>query len=89
MTDYLEDAATELRHARSANEARVGAVHAMHSGQQAEAAQIIREVNDRRMEIAAAFTRLAECQAAMLDAARMPGLSSCCHHAPPGQEPQP
>ena len=73
-SDYLNEAAAELRKARSSNEARVGIATAMHSGQQPEAAQIIREVNDRRMEIAAAFTRLAECQAAMLNAARMPGF---------------
>jgi len=41
------------------------------------------------MEIAAAFTRLAECQAAMLGAARMPGLSPLLpSRAQPGQDPE-
>ena len=73
--DYLNEAAAELRKARASNENRLRAVDTMHSEQQAEKRELlIAKVNDRRMEIAAAFTRLAECQAAMLDAALMPDL---------------
>ena len=87
-SDYLNEAAAELRKARSSNEARLNLVAGMHSGQQPDAAQVLAEVNNRRMEIAAAFSRLAECQAAMLNAAWMPPPSPRRHHAQPEQEPQ-
>jgi hypothetical protein len=71
VSDYLEDAAAELRKARDANERRAELIPSLAAGSM-PTGEVAREVNDRRMEIAAAFTRLAECQAAMLDAARMP-----------------
>lgn len=85
MSDYLEDAAAELRKARDANETRASMAAELAEAK-LPAADILRDVNDRRMEIAAAFTRLAECQAAVLDAARMPDLLRRCHHDQPEQE---
>lgn len=88
-SDYLNEAAAELRKARSSNEARLNLVAGMHSGQQSEAAQVLAEVNARRMEIAAAFTRLAECQAAMLAAARMPDCLAAAAPADPQARSEP
>jgi hypothetical protein len=42
----------------------------MHSGQRREAGVILGRVNDRRLEIAEGFTRLAAIEA---------GLPPCCH----------
>jgi hypothetical protein len=54
---YLDEAAEMLRAARDVNEARAEAVKEMQGLTAAE--DMRRQVNDRRMELAAAFTRLA------------------------------
>jgi hypothetical protein len=59
---YLAEAADQLRKARDANEARAGGLTWLNKAD----VPVIMEIIDRRMEIAAAFTRLAECQAASL-----------------------
>jgi hypothetical protein len=61
----LDKAAAELDSAHVANEKRAGETVGMHSGQLAEARQVIAEVNDRRMEIATGYTRLAAIQAGL------------------------
>jgi hypothetical protein len=59
---YLEEAADLLRQARDANEKR--AEHADGwEGTGANTGALLADVNARRLEIAAAFTRLAEIQA--------------------------
>lgn len=57
---YLEEAAAELRKARESNEKRGSRAELMHSGQVDEKDALLAEVNQRRMELAAAFTVLAE-----------------------------
>jgi hypothetical protein len=81
---YLEEAAEELRKAREDNEAHAETIPDL-IARKAEVGPVVAEVNNRRMEIAAAFTRLAECQAAMLNAARMPDFPAA---APEGQGPE-
>ena len=61
--DYLTEAADLLRKASHENDKRGREATAMHSGQKAEADEILREVNDRRMEIADGFIRLAAIKA--------------------------
>ena len=73
----LEEAAAELRKARDANEARAGDTRSWLTERDVP---VIVAVNDRRMELAAGFTRLAAIER---------GLPPCCHHAQPEQEPQP
>lgn len=74
---YLEEAAAELRKAREANEKCAGT----HRSWLTETdVPVIVEVNDRRMELAAAFTALAAIEA---------GLPPCRHRPQPEQEPQP
>jgi hypothetical protein len=77
---YLQEAADELRAARDANDRYRGRVAEMRSYNAVAADALDAETADRSMEIAAAFTRLAAIEA---------GLPPCCHHAQPGQEPQP
>ena len=73
----LEEAAAELRAARKSNENRLGVVNAMYAeGHEARQA-LLAEINQRRMEIADGFTRLAAIER---------GLHPCCHHAQPGTE---
>ena len=84
MTDpitegYLEEAAAELRKARAANEQRREMAVIALRGDPALAAKILAEVNDRTLEIADGFIRLAAIKA---------GLPPCCHHAQPEPEPQ-
>ena len=62
---YLEDAAAELFKARDTNEKRAQRAATMHSGEQQEAGVILREVNARRMEIAAGFAVLAAIEAGL------------------------
>lgn len=59
---YLEEAADQLRKARAANETRADLAVKLKEAKQ-PTVDILREVNDRRMELAAAFTRLAEIEA--------------------------
>jgi hypothetical protein len=65
---YLEEAAEQLRAARDGNEERAREVPALRG---ADAIDVLAEVNARRMEIAAAFTRLAAIEA---------GLPPCLGH---------
>ena len=58
MTDYLDEAAAELRKARESNERRFGLIPSLAAGNLATA-YVLREVNDRRMDLAEGFTRLA------------------------------
>jgi hypothetical protein len=66
--DYLEEAAAVLRKAREDLEAGPArnAAHEAACGREATAAQIMRGVHGRRMEIAAAFTRLAAIERGLL-----------------------
>jgi hypothetical protein len=57
VSDYLEEAAEQLRKARDANELRSRLVPSLKAGK--ETGPIIAEVNARRMEIADGFIRLA------------------------------
>jgi hypothetical protein len=76
----LDEAVAELRKARKANEARLDAANAMHSGQDERRTVILREINDRRMELGRAFLAAAAIERS---------LPPCCHHpAQPEQEPQ-
>ena len=74
---YLESAAAELRKARDANEARATELDEMETMKLSVPPGDRQPVNDRRMEIAEAFTRLAAIEA---------GLPPCCHRARPEQE---
>jgi hypothetical protein len=72
---YSEDAAELLRKARDANEERAEAITATYGGlaQYADrVADAMAPVNDRRMELAAAFTRLAELEPGADDGAILP-----------------
>jgi hypothetical protein len=71
---YVEEAAEQLRRARFANDARAGSVH---SWLTEGAIPLLTEVNQRRMEIADAFTRLAAIEA---------GLPPCYHVPQPGPD---
>ena len=62
---YLEEAAEQLRRARSANEARAGSVN---SWLTEGAVPVLTEVNQRRMEIADGFIRLAAIERAQVPA---------------------
>jgi hypothetical protein len=53
---YLEEAADQLRMARAANEARAAGVHSWLTEADVP---VLTEINDRRMELAAAFAALA------------------------------
>jgi hypothetical protein len=59
---YLEEAAEQLRRARSANDARAGGVN---SWLTEGAVPLLTEVNQRRMEIADGFIRLAAIERAI------------------------
>lgn len=60
MSSYLDEAADQLRMARTGNEKRAERAAEWAEVPNSPNAEIIlREVNDRRMEIAAGFTRLA------------------------------
>ena len=78
MSDYLNEAAAELRKARESNERRFGLIPSLAAGNLATA-DVLREVNDRRMDLAEGFTRLAAIER---------GLPPCCHHEQPGQDPE-
>jgi hypothetical protein len=69
---YLEDAAAELYKARDDNEKRAVTAEEMLPSMRVTAQHLLAEVNGRRMEIAAGFTRLAAIQA---------GLPPCLGHA--------
>ena len=71
---YLEEAAEQLRRARSANEARAGSVS---SWLTEGAVPVLTEVNERRMEIADGFTRLAAIERT---------LPPCYHAVRPGPQ---
>lgn len=68
---YLEEAAIELRKARTANDNRAATLTSWLSE---GAVPVLVEVNDRRMEMAEGFTRLAAIER---------GLPPCCHAARP------
>ena len=77
---YLEEAAYEFIKAREDNEKRTGLAADMAGMKRpVEGERILAEVNDRRMEIADGFTRLAAIKA---------GLPPCWHRTrpEPGQE---
>jgi hypothetical protein len=59
---YLEEAAALLRQAREANDRRASLVPSRRAGN-LPVDDLLREVNDRRMELAAAFARLAAIEA--------------------------
>ena len=61
MSDYLEEAAAELRKARDANDKRFGVASSDRFG-----AADLRQVHTERMAIAAAFTRLAAIERGLL-----------------------
>ena len=66
--DYLSEAADLLRKARDDNEERVqDAADMVALRRPVQAAEILREVNDRRMEIADGFIRLAAIKAGVPD----------------------
>ena len=69
---YLEDAAAQLYAARDDNDSRARDAADMHAGMAVTALTIRAEVNARRIEIAAGFTRLAAIEA---------GLPPCLGHA--------
>lgn len=61
MSNYLEDAAAELRKARDANDKRFAVASSDRFG-----AADLRQVHEQRMAIAAAFTRLAAIERGLL-----------------------
>jgi hypothetical protein len=74
---YLEDAAALLYKARDDNEKRAVTAEEMLPGMRVTALPVLAEVNGRRVELAAGFTRLAAIQA---------GLPPCLGHALTGEE---
>lgn len=76
MSDYLEEAAAELRKAREDNEKRAALVPSLQAGS-LPTAGITAGVNGRRMELAEGFTRLAAIER---------NLPPCCHAVRPEPE---
>jgi hypothetical protein len=69
---YLDEAAELLRQARDGNEARADLARALAAARSADAEVVQREVDDRRIEIAAAFIRLAAIEHGLAPAFEVP-----------------
>ena len=78
---YLEEAAEQLRRARSANEARAGSVN---SWLTEGAVPVLTEVNQRRMEIADGFIRIAAIERAAVSPAADDRIARALSYAEDG-----
>ena len=87
---YLDEAAALLRQVRDGNEARAQQAAEWAAVPSSPNADImLREVNDRRMEIAAAFTRLAAIEHGLAPAFEVPGEGGPAEPRPRLRAPEP